>query len=54
MSFGFDIVNFGWRHSDFSARNETLAAKLLIQGYRYYKLKQAFSKFYRRHYKIVY
>ena len=28
-------------------------AKLLRQGYRYHKLRQAFSKFYRRHFDIV-
>ena len=27
----------------------TLTAKLLRQGYRYFKLRKAFSKFYRRH-----
>ena len=32
---------------DFNARNKT--AKLLKQGYRYHKLRKAFSKFYRRH-----
>ena len=30
-------------------RNKTLTAKLLRQGYRYFKLRKAFSKFYRRH-----
>ena len=35
---------------DFSARNETLTARLLQQGYRYHKLRKVFSKFYRRHY----
>ena len=28
---------------------ELLTAKLLRQGYRYFKLRKAFSKFYRRH-----
>ena len=28
-------------------------AKLLRQGYRYHKLRKAFSKFYRRHFDIV-
>ena len=31
----------------------TLTAKLLKQGYRYHKLRKAFSKFYRRHFDIV-
>ena len=30
-----------------------ITAKLLRQGYRYYKLRKAFSKFYRRHFDIV-
>ena len=29
------------------------AAKLLKQGYRYHKLRKAFSKFYRRHFDLV-
>ena len=35
--------------SDFNCRNKALTAKLLRQGYRYFKLCKAFSKFYRRH-----
>ena len=31
----------------------SLTAKLLRQGYRYHKLRKAFSKFYRRHFDIV-
>ena len=38
---------------DFNARNKSLTAKLLQQGYRYHKLHKTFSKFYRRHYKLV-
>ena len=30
-------------------RNKALTDKLLRQGYRYFKLRKAFSKFYRRH-----
>ena len=30
-------------------RNKGLTAKLLRQGYRYFKLRKAFSKFYHRH-----
>ena len=33
---------------DFNARNKCLTAKLLKQGYRYHKLRKAFTKFYRR------
>ena len=36
-------------HNDFNYRNKALTAKLLRQGYRYFKLRKAFSKFYRRH-----
>ena len=39
--------------ADFSARNKSLTAKLLQQGYRYHKLRKTFSKFYRRHYELV-
>ena len=35
--------------NDFNHRNKALTAKLLRQGYRYFKLRKAFSKFYRRH-----
>ena len=38
---------------DFSARNKCLTAKLHKQGYRYHKLRKAFSKFYHRHYKFI-
>ena len=38
---------------DFNARNKSLTAKLLQQGYRYHKLRKTFSKFYRRHYEWV-
>ena len=39
--------------SDFNNRNKFLTAKLLKQGYRYYKLRKAFSKFYLRHFELV-
>ena len=35
---------------DFNTRIKCLTAKLLKQGYRYHKF---FSKFYRRHYKLI-
>ena len=35
--------------NDFNCRNKAHTAKLLRQGYRYFKLRKAFSKFYRRH-----
>ena len=37
---------------DLNSRNKLLTAKLLRQGYRY-KIRKAFSKFYRRHFDIV-
>ena len=37
---------------DFTSRNKCLTAKLLKQGYRYYKLRKTFSKFYCRHHDI--
>ena len=39
--------------SDFNCRNKALIAELLRQGYRYFKLRKAFSKFYRRHSGLV-
>ena len=38
---------------DFNSRNKCLTTKLLIQGYRYHKLRKAFSKFIRRHYELI-
>ena len=39
--------------SDFNCRKKALTAKLLRQGYRYFKLRKAFSKFYCRHSALV-
>ena len=39
--------------SDFNCRNKSLTAKLLRQGYRYFKIRKAFPKFYRRHSGLV-
>ena len=39
---------------DFHTRNKDLTAKLLRQGYRYHKLRKAFSKFYRRHFDLYF
>ena len=38
---------------DFNNRNLSLNAKLLKQGYRYHKIRKAFSKFYHRHSEII-
>ena len=53
---GFILIRFARVSShvvDFNARNKSLTAKLLQQGYRYHKLRKTFSKFYRRHYELV-
>ena len=39
--------------SDFNCRNKAINAMLLKQGYRYHKLRKAFTKFYRRHSELV-
>ena len=38
---------------DFNNRNLVLTAKLLKQGYRYHKIRKAFSKFYHRHSELI-
>ena len=38
---------------DFNNRNLILTAKLLRQGYRYHKIRKAFSKFYHRHSELI-
>ena len=38
---------------DFNAGNKYLTGKLLKPGYRYHKLRKAFSKLFRRHYEFV-
>ena len=39
--------------AEFNARNKSLTARLLQQGYRYHKFRKTFSKFNRRHYELV-
>ena len=39
---------------DFNTGNKVLTAKLLRQGYKYPKIRKAFSNFYRRHFDIVF
>ena len=41
------------RFARVSSHFRVLTAKLLRQGYRYHKIRKAFSKFYRRHFDIV-
>ena len=38
---------------DFNNRNIYLTAKLLKQGYRYHKIRKAFSKFYHRYSELI-
>ena len=40
--------------ADFNARNKCLTAKVLQQGYWYHKLRKTFSKFYRRHFELIF
>ena len=39
--------------NDFNNRNLFLTAKLFKQGYRYHKIRKAFSKFYYRHSELI-
>ena len=39
---------------DFNTSNKVLTAKCFKQGYRYHKLRKAFSKFYRRKFGLIY
>ena len=51
-SFISQLIRFARASSnlnDFNYRNKALTAELLRQGYRYFKRRKAFSKFYRRH-----
>ena len=58
-SYGVYISQLTWfarvssHVANFNARNKSLTAKLLQQGYRYHRLRKTFSKFYRRHYELV-
>ena len=49
----FDLLELSSHVDDLNIRNKVLTAKLLRQGYRYHKIRKAFSKFYRRHFDIV-
>ena len=39
--------------NDFNNRNLFLTSELLKQGYRYHKIRKAFSKFYHRHSELI-
>ena len=51
--YGAYIARASSNLSDFNCRNKALTAKLLRQGYRYFKFRKAFSKFYCRHSALV-
>ena len=56
MVFGSQLIHFARVFShvdDFNTRNKVSTAQLLRQGYRYHKLRNAFSKFYRWHFDLV-
>ena len=38
---------------DFNSRNVFMIPKLLKQGYRYHKIRKAFSRFYHRHSELI-
>ena len=52
-STSYGLVRVSSNVDDFKTRNKVLTAKLLRQGYRYHKLRKAFSKFHRRHFDLV-
>ena len=39
--------------TDFNTLKKLLTQKLFKQGYRYHKLRNTFSKFYRRYYDLI-
>ena len=52
----YQLIRFARASSnlgDFNCRNKALTAKLFRQGYRYFKLRKAFSKVYPRHGALV-
>ena len=52
----YQLIRFARASSyvtDFKIRNKFLTAKLLKQGYRYPKLRKAFSKFYLMHFELI-
>ena len=53
ISQGIRFARVSSQVADFNARNKSLTAKLLQQGYQYHKLRKTFSKFYRRHCELV-
>ena len=53
----FQLIRFARASShvaDFNTRNKLLTQKLFKKGYRYHKLRKAFSKVYRRYYDLIY
>ena len=53
VRFKFKFARVCSHVTDFNSRNKSLTDKLLQQGYRYHKLRNNFSKFYRRLYELI-
>ena len=56
MGYTYQFIRFARASlnlTDFNSCNKALTAKLLRQGYHYFKLRKAFSKFYCRHSALV-
>ena len=49
----YKVIRWGKLASNYQINRRFITAKFLIQGYRYHKLRKAFSKFYRRHYELI-
>ena len=47
------LVQVSSHVDDFNTRNKVMTQKLLRHGYRYHKIRKAFSKIYRRHFDKV-
>ena len=51
--YSYKIRQSFFKSDDFNCRKKALTAKLHWQGYRYFKLRKAFSKLYHRHSPLV-
>ena len=49
----FDLLECPVMLMTFNTRNNVLTAKLLRVGYRYHKIRKAFSNFFQKHFDIV-
>ena len=53
ISYLIRFARVSSQDDDFNTRNQVLTKKLLRQGYRYNKIRKAFSKFNLQHFDIV-